>query len=422
MIMAMDTGKPRAKPEAGATDSRPFLRPRPVQVAAALAAAVIGSAVVIGSGIASTGESAASIGAMGFTDARVLGKRAEALFNRASTDPADRATARELAQRALARDALIPRAVRTLALIDTLEGRATNARKLIDYSHWLTRRDLGTNLYLIEQAVGRGDTAGALTHFDTALRTDRAAYPILFPVLADAIQDPQLLRPIGRMLSANPIWLRAYVDYSVGAKPSLAPLSRILRTMPNSPALDRSAHSLVTARLAEEGRYALAGAYVQAIRPAPQLVRGPSFGAEDAVMPFGWEFREEAGLSADSERAPDGSSQGMSLSADQDRSGWVASQMTALPAGTYRLQTAGHISGRGGTASWIVMCLPTETTLGRLPLPTGEGDSTVTATFSIPKQGCEGQLLRLDLSAMDEAVSGTVGTVTIQAAAGPDKH
>ena len=113
------------------------------------------------------------------------------------TDPR-KPEARALVRRALARDLTQVQAIEQRALDEALSGNSGRARRLFALSDRLSRRSLPTRLWLIQDAVDRGNVAGALRNFDIALRTTTDAQPILFPVLAKAAADPTLTNPLAR--------------------------------------------------------------------------------------------------------------------------------------------------------------------------------------------------------------------------------
>lgn len=77
-----------------------------------------------------------------------------------------------------------------------------------------SRRNLQTQLWAIEDAVGREDIAGALRHYDVALRTKAQSRAILYPVLASAIRDAQVRAELVRTLVSRPLWADDFLGYA----------------------------------------------------------------------------------------------------------------------------------------------------------------------------------------------------------------
>lgn len=101
--------------------------------------------------------------------------------------PADRALADRLGRKALRQDPTAVVAVSTLGFDAQLRGQTAEAQRLFGYAEALSRRDLQTQVWAIENSVAQGDVAAALHHYDIALRTSPDAQAVLFPILASAI-------------------------------------------------------------------------------------------------------------------------------------------------------------------------------------------------------------------------------------------
>ena len=127
-------------------------------------------------------------------DGRVTARLSQAVLTAKPAAPErDRAT--RLAWLALRQDPTAVRAAITLGLSAQLGGEINGARRLFAYAQALSRRELQTQLWAIEDAVSRDDITGALRQYDIALRTSRKAPDLLFPVLASA--NPRKPVPIG---------------------------------------------------------------------------------------------------------------------------------------------------------------------------------------------------------------------------------
>ena len=78
---------------------------------------------------------------------------------------------------------------RTLAIISTRPGQG---EALFHFASSLSRRDVPTQLWLIEDAVRKNDIPGALSHYDAALRSSLASQQI-----SAATSSAAPMRPIG---------------------------------------------------------------------------------------------------------------------------------------------------------------------------------------------------------------------------------
>jgi hypothetical protein len=113
---------------------------------------------------------------------------------------------RGLAIAALQRDPTLAPAVRVLGLIEATKGRTAAAERLMNYSDRVTRRDLPTQLWLIEYNVQRNNIPATLHHFDIAASSSRGATTILFPILVGALDEDHLVQPMAQMLKREPWW------------------------------------------------------------------------------------------------------------------------------------------------------------------------------------------------------------------------
>ena len=155
-------------------------------------------------------------------DGRIEARLATVLFTDAA-DAEQRARAVHLARVALQDEPTAVAAATTLGFQAQIEGDIPKTRRYFAYAQELSRRDLPTQLWAIEDAVSRGDVAGAIHNYDIALRTSRMAPDILFPILATAIDDAQVRSRVAMTLLAQPSWGPNFLTYaSVHADPRTA--------------------------------------------------------------------------------------------------------------------------------------------------------------------------------------------------------
>ena len=123
-----------------------------------------------------------------------------------NASPADRERSDYLAKQALRQDATAVAAVATLGINAQIRGETSRARRIFAYSRLLSRRDLRTGLWSIEDAVGRGNIDQALRNYDITLKTSRAASDLLFPVLSGAIDNAAIRDGLVPILATRPLW------------------------------------------------------------------------------------------------------------------------------------------------------------------------------------------------------------------------
>lgn len=341
-------------------------------------------------------------------NARITALLAQRLSGPDAT-PADRASAARLAHEALRRDPTAVPAVVTLGIGAQLRSDAVLARRLFAYSQLLSRRDLPTQLWAVEYAVARGDIDDALRHYDIALRTNRAAQELMFPVLASAITQVDVRDALMRTLRHKPGWMMAFIDYVANNGPDPRATMLFFQSMQRVDAgVPRAAKIAVIDALLARQMVAEAWSYYASIRPGVdrRRSRDPDVDeASDEPTAFDWKVVGEGGVVADINRK-DGF---VEFSAPASVGGSVLQQLEYLPAGAYSL------SGRSGSgdaaehasAYWSLTCTDGRE-IGRVELPTSSPDpQDFQARLSVPT-GCPVQMLTLQIRPSD-AVIGAVG-------------
>lgn len=317
-----------------------------------------------------------------------------------------------LARQALRQDPTAVDAHKVLAADAQLHGDTERTRDLFRYSLTLSRRELTSRLWAIEEAVSRGDIHGALTNYDVALKTSRDAADLLYPVLANALSEPRIRAELLRLMRARPNWAPEFIDYISRAAPNPEGAAAFY------PMLERAGlkvSSLQKARvvdaLSARGYDAKAWEYYSQLHPAAdrRRSRNPDFGSSAAPPTlFDWQALSENGLSA-SIGAGEGSRGELAFFIPPASSGKLARQRQLLPPGRYTL--SGRAQGPNVPARerphFSVVC-DMGRELAQVPVPSGAkpdfaADFTVTAD-------CPTQYLVL-VARQTDAPSGIEGRV-----------
>ena len=129
----------------------------------------------------------------------------------------------QLGELALTQDATSVAALVALGSDAQMRGDIARARRFFTYSQMLSRRDLPTQLWFVETAVARNDVAGALEHYDIALRTSPSAAGTLFPILTSAIDDSGVRAPLVALLyRAKPNWTANFIGFAANSGTQLS--------------------------------------------------------------------------------------------------------------------------------------------------------------------------------------------------------
>lgn len=346
-------------------------------------------------------------------DGRLMAAHAAALITPTVT-VAERAEARTLSQAALRRDPTATAAAATLGIVLLGQNDTTTARRFLTYAQMLSRRNVQTQLWSIEDAVARNDVAGALRWYDIALRTKPDLSDTLYPVLAQASHDPAIRKALAHTLAGKPAWSDSYIGYAAGQKDdpqSTAALFIDLRA--RGVTIPAFAQASVVNILLDAGNLAQAWRYYTAIRPGATRLRARDsrFTALlDTPSAFDWSTPSDNSISASIRRTRDGGA--LEFAAPASIGGPVLQQVQLLPAGTYRL--VGHSDGiaqdRRALPYWTLTCRTDGRELGRLVVPnSAQANGLFAGTLTVPAN-CPVQTLTLVAQASD-AVGGTSGLI-----------
>jgi hypothetical protein len=254
--------------------------------------------------------------------------------------------ARALALDAIRRDPMQPIALRVLAQGIPGSGPAAQSRQtaLIMQSQRLSRRDLPTQMWLIDRYFRQGDAAATIRHFDVALRTSESARAGIFPMLEAAAAEPAVRRSLLQTLAERGSWTRQFAQYSVGSGRDLDFAVQVARLLLDpTDAVHAREYRLLLVRLAQSGRYSTAwDTYVsRGLAPAgaaAQTIRNGNFDAAEDGSPFDWTFAQEPELWASRERADGRAGHLLRVAAGDGNSGTVAWQVIRLASGPHQVR------------------------------------------------------------------------------------
>lgn len=343
--------------------------------------------------------------------------RAKAALVLIEAQPMDTARIRDLARSALRRDAGNVAALVALGLAS--DGQPNQAA-ILAASERLSRRDLLTQMWLIEKAVSRNDVESALRHYDIALRTSTNAPSILFPVLVGAVSDDTLLREIARTLARRPLWGGLYLQQLAQSGTDRHRIAVLFADLKGRGiATGAAADAALYDRLAEEQLFDDSWRVYVADHPGVVRdgIRNPGFANAPAVVaPFDWQVSDGDSVSARLEQITTGSGQ-LVFSTTAGEGGEIARQMLVLTPGSYDMRVdVGEIISGGDTPPYVrITCLPSGAELMREPLALR---GTSVARVIVPA-GCRAQSLTLVAQPGSglATVEGTVRAVRISRAA-----
>lgn len=384
-----------------------------VRVVLALVAAVLGYFGVTHSmALAAENADAQRAYRLAPHDGRIVASAAAKRFA-VTSEPAAQRPIVQLALTALRQDATAVKAVNTLGLQAQLHGDTVQAQRLFNYAQRLSRRELQTQLWLIENAVARNDVPGALRHYDIALRTNKSAPDVLFPILAGAISDPLVRTSAIATLAGKPIWAQSFIVFVAGGgEDPRAVADLLLRLHRRGVRVPDEPSTVVINRLIHDDAAEDAWRYYAAIRPGVKRnsARDPGFAAVfDRPTAFDWSPVNENNVSASVQRTAEGGI--FTFSVSPGAGGLLLQQTQMLPPGTYRLDGKSSEIELPQRASpyWVLSCR-SGAELGRVVVPnTSYNRGSFSGQFIVPSD-CPVQTLAL-IARPSEEISGSSGQI-----------
>lgn len=296
---------------------------------------------------------------------------------------------------ALARQPLIPRALRQLAAWEEAQDQPRAARALLDIGARVGRRDPLLNIMLAKDAARQGDGPLALSHLDAALSTfpeaDREVYPLLTQSLPDRSLRDELKRYMDRP------WAEPFMLYAAqnGDPEAVLDLALSAPRVQTSGKYERVRSELIS-HLVSGGASDEAVAYVRRVAPRPGALAEVGVTAATTAplfAPVTWRLTNDNGLYV---TATGGK---LIVSLDPAARGRVLERVFDLPAGRHVLSVASSVPGASDhpvIATWTAGCLRGET---ESPIGSREGriaSGSTTLPFVVPA-GCDTVRITLDL-------------------------
>ena len=324
----------------------------------------------------------------------------------------------DLAREALLADPTAADALTVLGFQAQLRGNTEEADRIFSYSSAITRRELRPRLWAIEEAVGRGDIAGALRNYDIALRVSSDAPDLLFPSLSAALVEPRIRSALLPILATNPVWKDGFIAYAAnsGIEPEgTSALFQEGRRSGLDPS-DEAKANLVNALFRQDMRNE-AWAYYGTFRPGVRRDRSrdPKFAHTTPVKSvFDWQAGADTRLSA--AILQEGNGGLLDFSVPPSVGGELVSQTQLLPPGSYRLEgrSRGIDQTNQSRPYWSLTCQDGRE-LGRIELPNSDQNSgRFIGRFDVPT-GCTSQVLSLIARSTDHimGVSGQIETARL---------
>lgn len=365
---------------------------------AALCLVCAGLSGVAAFAAAARGQQTAMAHHTGWASGRQHAITARVLFATKREDP----PAREILEMGRAGLRQSPLSAPSLAVVGIAQqalGNQSAAKKAMDASLRLSRRDLITHFWFAEQYARQGRIGPALLHFDLALKTDYNAPTVMLPLLGQAIRDPGIADGVSELLRKRPVWLLSALDYLTSMSPHPVSLAEIMMKAGHLPSEDayRGVENRLIERLVSAGELDMARTYFMTLKGAAAgnlADAGFSNGTISAIRgPLAWRGTENAIASGSFiSRGKAWELQGSSASGE---AGEIAERITFLPSGRYRVSASTRIDGNpDASVLGVLTCIGVARAL-----PQPHFDLTPRSDEVTVPAGCRSQRLTIVLDA-----------------------
>lgn len=296
------------------------------------------------------------------------------------------------------------RVLRTLALDSEIRMEKELARRQMKLASRVSRRDVPTQLWLVNDAVARRDLQGVLSHYDAALSTRNESYEVLLPTMTQALIYPQFRAELVPLLRAERPWVESFVSYAVSYAPTVVPMATLIEEageLPNEEQL-RPMLSHLLYKLVDEGRIREAREFaINVLDADPDMLKqaGMTEATVDAdFAPLTWSLTEGANLTA--YFSDDGQ---IEIRVANDTWQLAASRVFELSPGRYEVAFS-SLSPRDAPAAstrMLAYCVKPgqRSVVSQRDFEAVANANTWRHQFNLPT-GCVG--LRIDLSAMSQ--------------------
>lgn len=306
------------------------------------------------------------------------------------------------------REPLAANSVRNLALALTKNSEAEKGQGLMRSAAKLSRRDLPTHFWLIQDYGRANDLPKVLMHVDQALRTKEAAWQQLIPALHAGLANSELVNPTVQLLRTDPPWKEQFWMRIEQFPKSLGNIGDVLVGLQAAGTeVDPSVPESIINQLAYSRQYAKAHDIYRKVYGTRRLPKSPEylsnadFSAPTSGTVFDWTASQNASL----EVFLDPELKALSVNVFGSIGGVAASQIVALPAGTYRFESKiDQWDSALEDALYVSLtCTEPGAAQGRSALRVNLREATVSEQFTVPDSQCRYYLFQLLLQAPDRS-------------------
>ncbi|MGB3472044.1 MAG: hypothetical protein WBA51_14590 [Erythrobacter sp.] len=256
-------------------------------------------------------------------------------------------------------------AFRLYGLNSATKADLSAMRAQMRVSDRMERRDVGAQLWLIENAVEQNDVNRALRHYDTALRIEESSRALLYPVLTSALDSELIRERFLPYMKANPPWLESFLRYAVSKTENpvaVAQLAKLNGGWPEGAAFS-SLDTELLSRLVSNKDFAEAAAHFRRIEGVDETILTSlvltNTSTNSRLAPIAWQPFSIDGIESYILASPEGGGK-VEIEAEVEAGfkGPVARKYLALEPGRYRLTSSMRAEdySRQDQARWVLAC------------------------------------------------------------------
>ena len=296
-------------------------------------------------------------------ESNALANRADQLLLANPANPP--AAIAKLARAALRHQAINAKAIRQLGYVADAKGDPKRALALVTMAERVSRRETGTQLWLIEHYAQANNTSKTLHHYDILLTTEPDAQTLLYPRLSSAIANEPNRAALLLYVQQDRPWASGFLWHAINNDKDLSNVVNLIveaKGLPKNDKTKRAQEVALLGRLVAEKRFDDAKRIYDLI-PGARTTRltSPRFDNDDhwaRFGPMGWQIPDspDAGggfLSKDGQSAP-----ALSIFANSATTQIVASRLLYLAPGNYRFlaKLSQLQNGDGGYVRFQMRC------------------------------------------------------------------
>lgn len=308
------------------------------------------------------------------------------------------------ARRALRQQAHNAAAIRLLGYVADVRGNSQEAQRFVNMSSRVSRRDFGTQIWLIEQAAQKEQLAKALLHYDIALRTTIESRSILFPTLINALASEDVRRAFTPYVSNAPTWMLDFIPQAIAEIENPSDIVSIMMAANNSATIPeyKNFPNLLLSQLESKRKFSDYRRYYLSLPESePRLLSSVDINKSSILNRYssiGWQSFNGAAVGSSFSATAQKSGFHLQAYARPNTSGLVARKLLFLGAGNYVLSARYDATSAGLDAdlTWQIQCLshPGNTVFTVTNIPIAAGKFYTLNRFAMPSD-CSAQYLNL---------------------------